>query len=280
MIYLIAVTTRTVPKIWDPYDVLGVSRVRAALLHFTSELVLTNKQSATEQDIKKKYRRLSLTMHPDKRREDLAKNITAETINDHWVDVTKAFKALTDEEIRNNYIQYGHPDGKQSFSIGIALPKWIVTEGHGKYVLLMYALALGVILPYTVGKWWYGTQRMTKEKILVASAGKLFREYDQDQGESGVVGALSTGEEFNEALAGHKADNGLSKLEQKVLATGDKSPIARALTRKDRQKIDEMDDSRRRKVLTLLWAYLGRIELEDQTLNEGQYLETCRRNFH
>lgn len=29
MIYLIIVTARTVPKIWDPYEVLGVSRVCA-----------------------------------------------------------------------------------------------------------------------------------------------------------------------------------------------------------------------------------------------------------
>ena len=28
MIYLIIVTAQNVPKIWDPYDVLGVSRVR------------------------------------------------------------------------------------------------------------------------------------------------------------------------------------------------------------------------------------------------------------
>lgn len=27
MIYLIIVTARTVPKIWDPYDILGISRV-------------------------------------------------------------------------------------------------------------------------------------------------------------------------------------------------------------------------------------------------------------
>ncbi|KAJ4360502.1 secretory subunit [Didymosphaeria variabile] len=253
MIYLIIVTAQSVPNIWDPYDVLGVSR------------------SASEKEIKRHYRKLSLTQHPDKRREDLEKNITTEVINDHWVEVTKAFKALTDEEVRNNYLQYGHPDGKQSFSIGIALPKWIVTEGHGKYVLLMYALALGVILPYTVGKWWYGTQRMTKEKILVASAGKLFREYDNDQGESGVVGALSSGEEFNEVLAGHKADNGLSKLEQKVLSKETGALVLSALTKKDRQKLDELDDSRRRKVLTLLWAYLGRVELDDETLNEEKY---------
>jgi translocation protein SEC63 len=210
-------------------------------------------------------------MHPDKAREDPEKNVTIQSINDRWVDVTKAFKALTDEEIRNNFLQYGHPDGKQSFSIGIALPKWIVTEGAGKYVLLIYALALGVILPYTVGKWWYGTQRLTKEKVLVASAGKIFREYDNEQGESGVIGALSTGEEFNEVLEGHKADTGLSKLEQKVLSTNSQSPLSQAITRKERQKLDDMDDSRRRKVLTLLWAYLGRIELEDETLNDEKF---------
>lgn len=27
MVYLMIVTVRTVPKIWDPYNVLGVSRV-------------------------------------------------------------------------------------------------------------------------------------------------------------------------------------------------------------------------------------------------------------
>ncbi|KAJ4373356.1 secretory subunit [Neocucurbitaria cava] len=253
MVYLILVTARTVPRIWDPYEVLGVSR------------------SADEKAIKKHYRKLSLSLHPDKAREDPEKNITIQSINDHWVDVTKAFKALTDEEVRNNYIQYGHPDGKQSFSIGIALPKWIVAEGTGKYVLLIYALALGVILPYTVGKWWYGTQRLTKEKVLVASAGKIFREYDNEQGEAGVIGALSSGEEFNEVLIGHKAENGLSKLEQKVLSSGEDSLISQSLTKKDRQKLTDLEDSRRRKVLTLLWAYLGRIELDDEALNDEKF---------
>ncbi|KAF1914632.1 Sec63 Brl domain-containing protein [Ampelomyces quisqualis] len=253
MLYLILFTARLTPDIWDPYDVLGVSR------------------NADERAIKRHYRRLSLTMHPDKAHEDPEKNITIQSINDHWVDVTKAFKALTDEEIRNNFLQYGHPDGKQSFSIGIALPKWIVTEGAGKYVLLIYALALGVILPYNVGKWWYGTQRLTKEKVLVASAGKIFREYDNEQGESGVIGALSTGEEFNEVLAGHKADTGLSKLEQKVLSGDSGSPVSQTITKKERQKLDDLEDSQRRKVLTLLWAYLGRIELEDEALNDEKF---------
>ncbi|USP80302.1 Translocation protein sec63 [Curvularia clavata] len=253
MVYLILITSSTAPEIWDPYRILGISR------------------SADEKEIKRHYRKLSLTLHPDKAREDPEKNITMQSINDHWVDVTKAFKALTDEDIRNNFLQYGHPDGKQSFSIGIALPQWLVTEGSGKYVLLIYALALGVILPYTVGKWWYGTQRLTKEKVLVASAGNIFRDYDNDQGDTGVIYALSSGEEFNELLAGQKAENGLSKLEQKVLSENSGSLIPTTLTIKDRQKLDDLEDSRRRKVLTLLWAYLGRVELEDDTLNEEKF---------
>lgn len=233
--------------------------------------LLTTQQSATEKQIKSRYRKLSVLEHPDKRKEDLSKNITMEVINDHWVEVTKAFKALTDEEVRRNFLEFGHPDGKQSFSIGIALPKWIITEGHGKYVLLMYALALGVILPWTVGRWWYGTQRMTKDVILLKSAGNLFREYDSDQGESAVIGALSTGEEFVEILDGNKAENGLSKIESKVLSETSGSPVPAALTKQDRKKIEELEDSRRRKVLTLLWAYLGRVELDDKSLNEEKY---------
>ena len=40
MIYLIYVTARTIPKIWDPYEILGVSRVsrRHASLKLRSEL--------------------------------------------------------------------------------------------------------------------------------------------------------------------------------------------------------------------------------------------------
>lgn len=136
--------------------------------------------------------------------------------------------------------------------------------------MLVYAVLLGVILPYMVGKWWYGTQKLTKEKVLIASAGKIFREYDNEQGETGVIGALSTGEEYNEVFTGHKSENGLSKLEQKVLGDAD-SIVTQVLTKKDRQKLDDLEDSRRRKVLTLLWAYLGRVELDDDTLNDEKF---------
>ncbi|PMD20256.1 hypothetical protein NA56DRAFT_671394 [Hyaloscypha hepaticicola] len=252
MAYLILVTARTIPKIWNPYDILGIS------------------DSASEKEIKSHYKRLSLKFHPDKIRPDPAKNQTLESLNDYFVELTKAYKALTDEEIRNNYQQYGHPDGKQSFSIGIALPKFIVTDGNGKYVILLYAALLGVLLPYLVGSWWYGTQRMSKEQVLIESANNLFREYSEDITEGGIISALSTGVEFQKTLKGDKAESGLERLESRVLAQGDMTALAGGLTAKDRTKLEDLEGGVRRKALGLLWAYLGRVELDDSALNQAK----------
>ncbi|KAL8675574.1 MAG: hypothetical protein Q9168_000086 [Polycauliona sp. 1 TL-2023] len=252
MMYLIAVTKTTAPKIWDPYDILEIPR------------------SADERKINKRYRDLSRVYHPDKARPDESKNQTIDDINDYWVELSKAYKALTDEEIRNNYIQFGHPDGKQSYSIGIALPKFIITEGNGKYVLLVYGLLLGVLLPYIVGKWWYGTQKMTKEKVLLASAGHLFREYHEDVTDGAVVNALTCGEEYDKVLAGNKAENGLGKVEKQISESPTFGQKANGLDPSD-QQILEKSDGTRRKVLALLWAYLGRVGLDGSTLDDEKY---------
>ena len=182
------------------------------------------------------------------------------------MELTKAYKALTDEEVRNNYLQYGHPDGKQSFSIGIALPKLIVMEGNGKYVLLVYGALLGVLLPYIVGKWWYGSQRYTKERVLVASAGNIFREYKDDITDNGIISALSAGEEFKDMLKGAQAEAGLAKVEKQVLAEK-----VKFLSAKDREVLKQLDNITRRKALALLWAYLGRIDMDDATLDAGEF---------
>ena len=186
------------------------------------------------------------------------------------MEVVKAFKTLTDEDIRNNYIQFGHPDGKQSFSIGIALPQFIIKDGNGKYVLLLYGLLLGVVLPFLVGRWWYGTQRKTRDGILVDSASNLFTEYEEDLTEGGVIGALSTGAEFEEALQSKKGDDSLSKVESRILKAGD--PSTKRLSQADSELLLNMDDENRRKALGLLWAYLHRVELSDSLLDERKYL--------
>ena len=207
--------------------------------------------------------------HPDK--VELADDQTMADANAFFVEISKAYKALTDEDIRNNYIQYGHPDGKQSMSIGIALPKLMIMDGNGRYVLLVYGLLLGVLLPYVVGKWWYGTQKVTREKILITSAGHLFREYQDDITDGAVISALSTGDEFKDVLRGSKADSGVGKVEQSILANGSITSTAAGLTTKDQEKLQDLEGVRR-KTLALLWAYLGRVDLKDSSLNDGIFL--------
>ena len=253
MVYLMITVQRIVPKIWDPYEILGLSR------------------SSDENQIRKHYKRLSVTEHPDKRRPDTSKNETVESINEHWVEVVKAYKTLTDEEIRNNYIQYGHPDGKQSFSIGIALPQFIVQEGNGKYVLLLYAALLGVLLPFFVGRWWYGTQSKTRDGILTGSAGNLFMEYKEEMDECGVVAALSTGNEYESRLKAQALEGGSDKVEAKVIKSAQKSPI---LSEREEKSILNLSNEKQRKILSLLWAYLNRVELSDTVL-DGQKFEAA-----
>ncbi|KAK8137752.1 translocation protein SEC63 [Apiospora sp. TS-2023a] len=252
MLYLIVTTQRTVTKTWNPYEILGIP------------------ESLNEKQIKSFYKKLSVKFHPDKARPDPAKNETIESLSDRWVDLTKAYQALTDEEVRNNWMMYGNPDGKQGFSISIALPSFIVAEGNGKYVVLVYALLLGVLLPYLVGSWWYGTQRMSKEGILIESANSLFREYSDDIDEGGIVAALSAGKEYEAQFKGNKSESGLSKIESKVAQEG----LTGGLSGKEKEKLDDIDSGLRRKVLGLLWAYLGRVDLEDKTLNAAKFAVT------
>ncbi|KAK7428630.1 secretory subunit [Neonectria magnoliae] len=253
MVYLIIVTQRTVLKLWNPYDILGIS------------------ESATEKQIKSHYKRLSVKFHPDKARPDASKNETLETLNDYYVELTKAYQALTDEDVRNNYIQYGHPDGKQSFSMGIALPKFIISDGNGKYIVLIYTMLLGILLPWIVASWWYGTKRRSKEGVLMESANNLFRQYEDGIEEGGIITALSTGKEFDDVFKGDKAEAGLSKIESRITAEIEPKTFASGMSLKDKEQLEDLENGVRRKALALLWAYLGRVELDDVALTKAKY---------
>jgi len=215
---------------------------------------------------------MSLKNHPDKRRP--TGNETIEMLNEKFVEITKAYKALTDEEIRNNFIQYGHPDGKQSFSIGIALPTWIVASGNTYYVLAVYGLLFGILLPYTVGKWWYGTKKRTKDGVMVESAGKLFTEYDEFAGEDKLVEILSVGEEMKEITDG---DNEKDRVNGED-ATVEKKLAKAGLPEKDMAILNKYEGWRRC-ALGLLWAYLYRVDLGNEKMENGTSSSPARSPF-
>ncbi|RLV95439.1 Protein translocation protein SEC63 [Spathaspora sp. JA1] len=151
-------------SLFDPYAILDVSF------------------SSTEQEIKSHYRKLSLKYHPDKLPRDLTQEVK-DQMEQEYIKLTSAYKALTDQTMRENYIRYGHPDGEQPTTHGIALPQFLVEGKYSSIVVVGYFVLIGVLLPYIVGKWWNNVKSHTRKGLHVETAAGYTRKLtDRDPG--------------------------------------------------------------------------------------------------
>ncbi|OAX33624.1 hypothetical protein K503DRAFT_869439 [Rhizopogon vinicolor AM-OR11-026] len=181
-------------KVYNPFEILGIST------------------GATEKEIKSHFKKLSRVYHPDKVKATI--NETAEDIANRFVDITKAYKSLTDETIRRNWELYGHPDGRQEVSMGIALPKWIIEGKNNIWVLGVYGILFGGALPTLVGRWWFGHRQKTKDGINVKTAAAFFKALTESSGMKEVVGVLGKAYRWETTWAGKAT--GLQDLEKDI----------------------------------------------------------------
>lgn len=125
LLYYIHISSKEVQP-FEPFSILGLEI------------------GASEADIKKAYRKLSLQYHPDKNPDPAA--------NEYFVNfISKAYQALTDEAARLNLEKYGHPDGQQSVNVGIALPKFLLEiQGSRGAILLLGLVSCGILLPLVI----------------------------------------------------------------------------------------------------------------------------------
>ncbi len=79
----------------DLYEILGVTK------------------TATDDDIRKAYRKLAITLHPD--RFATASESEKKEAEKKFKEINAAYEILSDKEKRSNYDQFGNPDGPQGF---------------------------------------------------------------------------------------------------------------------------------------------------------------------
>ena len=63
--------------------------------------------------------------------------------------------------------------GQLTTRFGIALPAWLVEEKNSFYVLGVYGLLFGIMLPAMVGSWWYRSIQYTGDSVLIKTT-KMF----------------------------------------------------------------------------------------------------------
>ncbi|KAG6861500.1 hypothetical protein C0995_015927 [Termitomyces sp. Mi166 len=232
-------------KIYDPFEILGLR---------------VNTKGTAEKDIKSHYKKLSKLYHPDKVK--ATANMTIEAIQNRFVEITKAYKALTDETVRENLEKYGNPDGRIDVSMGIAIPKWIVEGKNNIWVLGFYGIIFGGALPALVGRWWFGSRQKTKDGINASSAAAFFKTLKEESSFEEVLGTFAKA--FRWELSVQKAASSpeLNDLEKQIEERAD-------------AKYHEVkkvcgDDAPRRKGLILLYAHLLRLDIQSSILRKEQ----------
>ena len=153
-------------QIWDPHHLLGVSSY-SSIAH-----------------IKHQYKWKSLQHHPDKRRKD---GISKEEAEAEYMEITKAYKVyistgfrwsdhrLTDPVIRENYLRWSHPDGRQEYSLGISLPITFVNDDEQMSWLMAFGyVAVLNFVAFWTGFWWLKAQSKTKGGLQGCTAHMFF----------------------------------------------------------------------------------------------------------
>jgi len=236
---------------WDPYQIMEL------------------KKSATPAQIKKQYKLLGLKYHPDK--VDEKDRAAAE---DRWIDITKAYKVLTDDEARRNFEEYGHPDGKQSFSAGIALPAWLAESKNSFIVLVLYSSVFAIALPILVHKWWKNSKSYTRDKLLQTTMAKFYHEVKEKTSIKGLLDIIANSPEY-ECNKIQTANMGVPSVEQALTELNDKVKLSMsnfASDRWDKTKKYRQDNPRPFRTALLLNAHLYRVPIDNPKLQEGKFL--------
>lgn len=227
---------------YDPFEILGVS------------------SSATDEQITKAFKMLGRKYHPDKATD----KVEAE---EKFMEISKAYKALTDPASRKNWEEYGNPDGPRgSGSLGIALPSWLVDKAFGPWVLAFYMICFMIGVPYLVSKSWTNSKLYTKDQILHSTMAVYFQQMKEAMSLKKLFDLLCCSLEFKSEFTVRPSDAAaIDQLIESISAQVETNGSGEKY-----EKVKSMTEFWMIKAHVLLWAHLNRFEVKDSKLKEDQ----------
>lgn len=238
-------------KLYDPFEVLGIS------------------PGANEKTIKRAYKVMSLKWHPDKAKDEKTKAVN----NLKFVEINKAYKTLTDEVSRKNWEEYGNPDGPTTYSLGIALPSWLVDSKNAFWVLALYGLGFGILVPFLVSRSWNSSTKYTKDGILQSSMALFYRELKEKMSMKEIAELIGQAEEFDPenfkwTSSGNQDTEKLFNFVKGVSVKNDRFDLSTTKSR----KMSEFST----RVACLLFCQFHRIELPEESWRTDQILVVAK----
>lgn len=150
--------------------------------------------------------------------------------------------------------------------MGIALPKTIVEGRNRMYVLGVYTLIFGAMLPALVGRWWFGNRERTKDGVNARSAAAFFKSVSEEATMDEVVAALGKSFEWERPQHTKHAQE-LDELEQQI----EKVLGHRWGNLKTVGEILQKQFATRRRAFILMYAHLLRLPVASSALRDGKY---------
>ena len=137
-------------KTFDPYEILDVG------------------PTDNDKVIKKSYRKLAILYHPDKNPDDpdAAKK---------FMLINKAYRCLTDPEVKEICKKTGNPDGSNSFKVGIALPNPLLEKKNRALILSIFFLVILIIIPTIVWLWYSENEKYSEHGVSNDSLRNCFQ---------------------------------------------------------------------------------------------------------
>ena len=167
---------------FDPFEILQIS------------------EGAPMPEIKKSYKKLSLKYHPDKNQND-------KEAKDKFININKAYRALTNEKAKENFKKYGNPDGPGLLEFGFALPFFLFEGKIGTYIITIFGISMIIIFPIIFIRWYKNSKKYNDDGLLIENLPLYYNMLNKDILIYNLPFIIGMSKEFNEMNIDYDEDS-------------------------------------------------------------------------